>query len=236
MTNPIRQLEPELKALLLSHLKENNQLEALDIIISEFTVANYSRRVDLATFCHNEWHAYEIKSIGDSLTRLEGQISTYLQYFDRVTVVANKKHIDKVTQIAPKSVGIWLAEERGQIKIIRKGRSKKVKTKPQLIEMMTVSELARLAKEQGVYKGSMKRKDLVNVASSLKVELLREGVFKSLAKKYAPTTNSFLEQTKHQQVSPKLVQSLSLYGNQTTQETLERMTMDEMLGALESLL
>ncbi len=63
--------------------------------------------------------AYEIKSDLDNLGRLENQLTTYLQAFASVNVVAGHRHLDAILALAPKPVGV-LCLRRGSISVIRK--------------------------------------------------------------------------------------------------------------------
>ncbi len=63
--------------------------------------------------------AYEIKSDRDKLDRLSAQVSTYLQAFARVNVVASERHVQRVLEQVPSAVGVMRLTRRGQLSPIR---------------------------------------------------------------------------------------------------------------------
>ena len=137
--NNKRALEPELKAMLLNHLRNRKSLSCSDTIMNEFTVGDFSRRVDLALIRDCELIGFEVKSEADSLYRLEGQTQKYLEYFDKVVIVAASKHIPSILSLVPNNVGVW--EVLGdRIVIRRRGIKKRISKKLSFIEMMRVSE------------------------------------------------------------------------------------------------
>lgn len=74
--------------------------------LAELPIANFSRRVDLV-MANGSLSGFEIKSEQDTLKRLNGQLDTYTQYFERVTVVCATKHLNSVINSTPIDVGIW---------------------------------------------------------------------------------------------------------------------------------
>ncbi|MGC6360003.1 sce7726 family protein [Bisgaard Taxon 45] len=73
--------------------------------LAELPIADFSRRVDLV-MANGKLSGFEIKSEQDSLKRLDGQLSTYIKYFEEVFVVCATKHLKGVFEIAPISVGV----------------------------------------------------------------------------------------------------------------------------------
>lgn len=74
--------------------------------LAELPIADFSRRIDLV-MANGSLSGFEIKSEQDTLSRLDGQLETYTQYFENVTVVCATKHLKKVMCIAPDTVGVW---------------------------------------------------------------------------------------------------------------------------------
>lgn len=74
--------------------------------LAELPIADFSRRIDLV-MANGSLSGFEIKSEQDTLARLDGQLETYTQYFENVTVVCATKHLKKVMCIAPDTVGVW---------------------------------------------------------------------------------------------------------------------------------
>ncbi|MBA4079613.1 MAG: hypothetical protein C0508_31600, partial [Cyanobacteria bacterium PR.023] len=72
-----RQLEPEMKASVLNHLRGQGKISHDSVVINELTLNGYKRRVDVAFVTANRFYAVEIKSAADSLYRLQGQVEKY---------------------------------------------------------------------------------------------------------------------------------------------------------------
>lgn len=74
--------------------------------LAELPIARFSRRIDLV-MANGSLSGFEIKSEQDSLQRLAGQLETYVQYFENVTVVCASKHLDNVMKMVCNNVGVW---------------------------------------------------------------------------------------------------------------------------------
>ena len=62
-------------------------------------------RVDIAVV-NGRFHGFEIKSDRDTLGRLLGQVEIYRRVFDRVTLVASQKHLDRASFLVPEWWGL----------------------------------------------------------------------------------------------------------------------------------
>lgn len=187
MNSREKMLESAIKALVINHifLKENNVATiATDFIIDEFSVANFSRRVDLIHSKNNQIFAYEIKSEFDSLARLKGQVDEYITHFDKVTVVTAPRHIDKALLLTPKHVAVW--EVTGnKLKVVRRGKISPITDKMKFIRMMTLIELLSLAKKLNIEIKDKKRKIVELSLLSIPTKYLREEAINSLKKRYS---------------------------------------------------
>jgi len=188
-----RYLEGDIKSLIFNHLINNNLLGKNDTIINEFIIGNYTRRVDLALIKSQKLHAFEIKSEADNLSRLEGQIIKYLEYFDKVTVVAASKHISKILSLAPPNVAIWEIRDK-KIIILRRGKAKNITDKLRFLEYLRVSELLQIARQEKLVFQSNRRKTLEKGLIYLPTHKLREYSIKYLKKRYQPTTDLFFQE------------------------------------------
>lgn len=179
-------LESAIKALVINNIfiKENNT-PAIDngFIIDEFSVANFSRRVDLIHIKNNQIFAYEIKSDFDSLTRLQGQVSEFVEHFDKVTVVAASRHIEKALLLTPKKVAVWEVLG-GKLKVVRRGKTSPINDKMKFIRMMTLLELLALAKRSNIDIKEKKRKLVELSLLTLPTKKLREEAIKNLKTRY----------------------------------------------------
>ena len=181
-----RYLEADIKNIIINHMVNNSILEENDTLINEFTIGDYTRRVDLALIKPNKLYAYEVKSASDNLMRLEGQIKTYLEYFDKVTVVAASKHIDKILDMTPLSVAVWELENE-KIKVIRRGRTNSVGDKLKFLDLMTVSDLLKIVRSEELSIKNLKRNILEQNLIYLPIFKLRKYAIQSLQEKYKST-------------------------------------------------
>ena len=213
--------EGDIKAAVIDKLFEIDALSDA-VLINEMVIANWSRRADLVV-ANGKLHAFEIKSDLDSLRRLEGQLETYLNRFDKVTVVSTPKFINAIRDIADERVEIWVAVEstRGIVlKIARRGRTNPVRNKKILCEYFLKSELVSLLSENGVAATiEMPRSNLESIAESLSVKALRDYVLRSLKLRYKETFEIFCE-NKSDKTKPNDIQKLSKLGLKTVNETV----------------
>lgn len=88
------------------------------LIINELGLVHARCRVDVAVI-NGCIHGYEIKSAQDSLVRLNGQIDIYRRALQKVTVVADQKHLSKVMVSVPDWCGVIEATQgvRGGIQL-----------------------------------------------------------------------------------------------------------------------
>ncbi|MFP5976630.1 sce7726 family protein [Enterobacter mori] len=178
-----------IKKMLLTHLLKCED-DSNSYAITEFSIANFTRRVDIFFVKDDTLHAFEIKSEFDSLNRLEGQISEYLNHFDKVTIVAASKFIPNILLKTPSNVGIWEIKDT-TFKIIRQGRISRVKDKLTFIRMMTLVELINLSKKQHLNITSRKRIDIEFLVSKLPIYLLRGAAIENIKNRYRKRGGNF---------------------------------------------
>ncbi|VGP97124.1 hypothetical protein SB5439_03325 [Klebsiella variicola] len=187
MNSKEKMLESAIKALVIKDifLKENNATAiSNNFVIDEFSVANFSRRVDLIHSRNDKIFAYEIKSEFDSLSRLKGQVDEYLTHFDKVTVVAAPRHIDKALLLTPKHVAVWEVAD-SKLKIVRRGKILPITDKMKFIRMMTLIELLSLAKKSNIEIKDKKRKIVELSLLSIPTKYLREEAINNLKIRYS---------------------------------------------------
>lgn len=85
-------------------------------MLTEFRVGG--SRADIAIL-NGTATVYEIKSERDSLARLERQIEAYKKFFARVYIIAGDNHIDSISQLVSRDVGIMRLSDRYQISTLR---------------------------------------------------------------------------------------------------------------------
>ena len=207
-------LEPEIKSLIINHLIRKGVLSESDIVLSEFTVGNAARRVDLAILKGNETWAFEIKSASDSLARLQGQIDIYMKYFDKVFVVVAKKHVESALELIPSSVALWEIRNNSVV-IKQKGKKCLIKRPESFIDMMGVPELIKIVNSKGLKTASKRRKDLTKVVlNEADVSLLRKVAFETITKRFELPSKMFFNKVTGRDVTPYDLSLLSRYKSQ----------------------
>lgn len=85
-------------------------------MLSEFRVG---KNIADCVIINGHSTCYEIKTEYDTLIRLEEQLTSYSQLFDRVYVVSDEKYLSNVESLAPNHVGIIQLTKRNTLSTIR---------------------------------------------------------------------------------------------------------------------
>jgi len=193
------QLEPNIKAALINHLRLNGIISLGTPILNEFSIFEGARRADLCIIVKSRMIAFEIKSEADSLTRLEGQIEDYLSYFDKVVVVTAPKFTAQIKKMVPKKIGIWeidnnsiTQKQRGSLSLIR--------DRSNLISALRKKDLEALKK-----KSNSISLELVN---ELKI---RKFVLNNISSRYQPYFEYFWHLVENRNVTMHDLKYLSPY-------------------------
>ena len=205
-----RLLEPEIKAMILNHLKDRNKLNQGTTIINEFTVDSYSRRVDLAITNKKHFIAFEVKSEADSLNRLVGQTQKYLEYFDKVIIVAASKHIDKIIETVPPNIAVWEVCY-GRLKIRKRGKIIPIANKSKFIGLMKANELLKLCNKLSLSPKSKNRYSVVKALENVSLNTLRESTLQYIEERYRMTNSLFWQNLGSMRALPEHVELLSPY-------------------------
>jgi len=184
-------LEADIKSLTITELSKRGFLDSSSLLMNELTVGNFDRRVDLAFTNKDRLIAIEIKSEADSLQRLEGQIETYAQYFDKVIVVVAPKFVSKLKCSTPSWLGIWEISNDG-LRVHRKGRYRNKVSKSNLIDFLDVVDLKKLSNKFKIKCGNT-RYSLEENISNLPQRELRRAVLASLERKFRDVTERFFD-------------------------------------------
>ncbi|NJI85520.1 sce7726 family protein [Shewanella sp. Iso12] len=195
MNSPVLK-EADYKATTINWLFSKGYLEHDAVLINELPVDNFSRRADLVV-ANGKLHAFEIKSDADSLTRLEGQIETYITFFDKVTVVCSSKFTSKALSILPSEVEILeLSYKNNQkyLKIKRRGKVNKVSDCSYFLSFVDKRSLISFLKSRGLScTASSRRKDLYKIFNKIPKLHWRGFVLDYLKCKYKNSYSTFLE-------------------------------------------
>lgn len=151
--------------------------------ISEMFVDSFARRADLIV-ANGKLAVFEIKSHRDSLERLEGQLDSYLRFFEQVTVVCAPKHVPGVEAKAPPHVGIWSINETGTLKTIRPAKSLHQQSVETWLTFLPVDELKLLLRLHGLV-SSGRRDELSIRAQELTLKSVRDYVLAYLKRRDA---------------------------------------------------
>ncbi len=80
--------------------------DASTFVLNELGLRNGLNRADIAVL-NGKMIGYEIKTEGDSLSRLPAQVVAYNEVFDKAFIITADKHLQKVKQQIPKWWGIY---------------------------------------------------------------------------------------------------------------------------------
>lgn len=136
-------------------------------------------RFDLAAIIDGEIHGFEVKSEGDSLTRLTlaigSQVESYGAVCDRVTLVAAPKHIARALDTIPAWWGVLRASDTG-LEMVRPAGTNPGDARVRLARQLWVSEAKPLARQHGFGRGVVHKFDLTEAIAALPESVLREAV------------------------------------------------------------
>jgi hypothetical protein len=150
-------------------------------LIEELGLAHGEIRVDIAVV-NGRFHGFEIKSDADTLQRLPAQMAAYNSVFDRVTIVAGRKHVTAVEQQVPQWWGIKLAKagDRGAVHFeeIRAPRINRGIEPIELVRLLWREEAQHLLESRGVrgVRGRSRTQLHSILASSVPLVELRKAV------------------------------------------------------------
>ncbi len=109
--------EAEIKKILLQTLMRTQ----VDFTLaSEVPFLFGSRRADIVLLDEEFATAFEIKSVSDSVERLDYQLQSYREYFDFCYVVCELENLQQVRFRCPKGIGILAIENNKIVRNIRK--------------------------------------------------------------------------------------------------------------------
>jgi hypothetical protein len=172
--------ETEIRNALINRLSASAS-GAKAAFISEMFVDKFSRRADLV-MANGKLSVFEIKSERDTLERLEGQISSYQNFFEEVTVVCATRHQVNVEALVPKNIGVWLIDTDGHLSVVRKAKAEQLPSIENWLSFLPVDELKKLLRHKGL-RATGNRSNLVDAASLLPVKSVRTYVLSFLKRR-----------------------------------------------------
>lgn len=191
--------ESAIKAGLIDWFFQKNLLNDDAVLINELPVDDFSRRADIV-IANGKLLAFEIKSDYDNLERLEGQIETYLDYFDKVTLVCAAKFTSTALRKLPREVEILeYKESDDKLNFVsrNRGRQKLVTSNEKFLSFVDKRSLIRgLRRKKIACNESFHREQLYEVSQRLNKSTMRLISLDYLKNKYARTYNRFLLERK----------------------------------------
>lgn len=127
------------KALVEFFVKKNDDL----ILGAEVSFQYGERRADIITIENGLATAYEIKSAGDNISRLEYQLESYKSFFDFCYIVCEKNHLNAIRSSVSKNFGIIVVDD-SSLKFIRKSHQFKMHDKEVLASYFPINRLKQL--------------------------------------------------------------------------------------------
>jgi|GEM_PF-3919906 len=132
------------------------------VLIKEEWGQLWNTRPDVAIFENHSFHAYEIKSDHDSLTRLAKQLEGYGEFFHKITVVTGNVYAQKVADMVPDWVGLLVVAPAGggqaHLNELRVARPSPLRRSPEIA--LWVKELQQLLRDNGITGAAKLRQDV----------------------------------------------------------------------------
>lgn len=184
--------EVRLKAAIIDRLFDRAHIDDDAVLISEMTVANWSRRADVVLANGCLW-AFEVKSELDSLSRLPGQLDTFTTHFEKVCVVCAPRFEVGARALLPEGVGLWVVEDDGILRERVRPRYTRL-TKTAAVGLMKVNELRALLSCNG-FKGvaDVPRSRLVELAMQLPTDGLANAARDAVKRRHRSRHNVFVK-------------------------------------------
>lgn len=184
--------EVRLKAAIIDRLFDRAHVDDDAVLISEMTVANWSRRADVVLANGSLW-AFEVKSELDSLTRLPGQLETFTAHFEKVCVVCAPRLETGARGLLLDGVGLWVADGDGSLRERVRPRFNKL-SKAAAIGLMKAVELRVLLGCNG-YTGlaELPRSSLTVLAMRLPASDLSSAARAAVKRRHRPRHDAFVQ-------------------------------------------
>lgn len=184
--------EVRLKAAIIDRLFDRAHIDDDAVLISEMTVANWSRRADVVLANGALW-AFEVKSELDSLTRLPGQLDAFTTHFEKVCVVCAPRFETGARALLPEGVGLWVAQDDGRLRERVRPRYARL-TKTAAVGLMKANELRALLSCNG-FTGiaDLPRSGLVERAMQLPASDLASAARDAVKRRHRPRHDAFVK-------------------------------------------
>lgn len=184
--------ETRMKAAVIDRLLHAGHVDSDSVLISEMTVANWTRRADIVLANGKLW-AFEIKSEVDRLSRLPGQLATFATHFEKLVIVVAARFEERTKKLIPDGVGLWVEEAPGQLKERIRPKIMQLKTDPAL-SLMTAVDLRNFLACNGVKQiKDAPRSALEDIARDFPVADLANAARDAVKRRYRCSHQVFIE-------------------------------------------
>lgn len=130
--------EGEVKAAVLTRVREANDRRRKPIVTHEFSLGSSGVRADLAVFAETTI-GFEIKTVRDTLRRLPTQMRAYSQYFDHAVAIVAPCHLSHIRTSILHGGSLWTFDDHGALLPVVEGCVNVVDDEA-LIDLMTQAE------------------------------------------------------------------------------------------------
>jgi hypothetical protein len=179
--------EAEVRAALhQTHFKEVCATDPAGRVIDELGIFQGVHIIDVAVVTH-QLHGYEIKSAADNLERLQKQQHNYNKVFDRLTLVADERHVEEAVKILPPWWGLIAVCRKQQDDVVLNeiwpARLNFQVEADALCQLLWRDEALSILKERGLAKGLRTRSRRLmwkSLAQNLELNELKAVVCRTL--------------------------------------------------------
>jgi hypothetical protein len=184
--------ETRMKAAVIDRLLSAGHVCGDSVLISEMTVANWTRRADIVLANGKLW-AFEIKSEADRLARLPGQVSTFAAHFEKLVVVVAARFEEQAKELLPDGVGLWVEEEPGLLKERIRPKVLPLKVN-EAMSLMTATDLRKFLTCSGVKQiKDASRASLEEIARGFPVADIANAARGAVKRRYRRSHDAFIE-------------------------------------------
>jgi hypothetical protein len=143
------------QALHKTEIKRLLELDPTSLVVDELGVLEGKYRIDLAVI-NDSLHGYEIKSASDNLDRLPSQQESYSKIFDRMTLVADERHVAQALKIIPPwwgLIAVSVREGQTHLNEIWPSRQNRAVDPHALCQLLWRAEALKLLADMGLAGG-----------------------------------------------------------------------------------
>ena len=187
--------EKDIKAAVIEKVRARVAKEDA-VLINEMVIGDGDRRADLV-IANGHMNAFEVKSDLDNLSRLSGQLESYLSRFDKLTLVVSSKYIDEALKTEER-IGVWEAFVKNgavKIRVHRPGRLELVSDRENICGFMLKSELVSFLRSHDVVMNfkDAGRGELISRLERFPMSTIRKAAIGFVTARYRSLSSTFLD-------------------------------------------